>query len=62
MENLTRTLEAIARDAAAHICLYELDCTVSIVAQPASIGILLATSSSLLRKVSTTCEIEAELL
>ena len=35
--NLTRTLEAIARDAAAHNCLYELDCSLSSVAQPASI-------------------------
>ena len=60
--NSTRTLEAIARDAAARNCLYQLDCSVSIVAQPASIENLSATSSSLFRKFSTTCEREAELL
>ena len=60
--SLTRTLEAIARDAVAHNCLFELDCSVNSVAQPASIEKLSATSSSLVRKVSTTCEREAELL
>ena len=60
--NLARTLEAIARDAAAHNCLHELDCSVSRVVQPASVEKLSATSSLLFRKVSTTCEREAELL
>ena len=58
---MTRTLEAIARDAAAHNCLYQLDCSVSIVAQPAIIENLSATSSSRFRKVSTACDKEAEL-
>ena len=60
--NLARTLEALARDAAAHNCLHELDCSVSRVVQPASVEKLSATSSLLFRKVSTTCEREAELL
>ena len=54
--NLTRTLEAIARDAAARICLVVLDCSVTSVAQSASIEQLPATSSSLVRKVSRTCD------
>ena len=58
--NLTRTLEAIARDAAAHNCLKGLDCSVSIVAQPASIEKLSDTSSSLVRKINRTCEKEAQ--
>jgi len=60
--NLTRTLEAIARDAAAHNCLHESDCAMSRVAQPASIEELATTSSLLFRKVSTTCEINCELM
>ena len=60
--NLTRMLEAIARDAAAYNCLHELDCSVSSVVQPASIEQLAATSSLLFRKVSTACERETELL
>ena len=60
--NLTRTLDAIARDAAAHNCLHESDCSVSRVAQPASIEELTTTSSLLFRKVSTTCEINDELI
>ena len=60
--NLARTLEAIARGAAAHNCLHEVDCSVSSVVQPASIEQLSATSSLLFRKVSTTCEREAELI
>ena len=59
--NLTHNLEAIVRDAAAHNCLYELDCSVSSVAQPASLEKLSATSSSLFRKVSRTCERKAEI-
>ena len=54
--NLTRTLEAIARDAAAHNCLHGSDCSMSRVAQPANIGELTTTSSLLFRKVSTTWE------
>ena len=54
--NLTRMLEAIARDVTDYNCLHELDCSVSNVAQPASIEQLTATSSLLLRNVSTTCE------
>ena len=60
--NLTRTLEAIARDAAAHNCLHESDCSVSRVVQPASIEELTTTSSLLFRKVSTTRERDAELI
>ena len=60
--NLTRTLEAIARDVAAHNCLHELDCSVSRVVQPASTEKRSATSSLLFRKVSTTCGREAKLL
>ena len=60
--NLARTLEAIASGAAAHNCLHGLDCSVSRVVQPASVEKLYATSSLLFRKVSTTCEREAELL
>jgi len=60
--NVTRMLEAIARDAAAYNCLHELNCSVSSVVQPASIENLTATSSLLFRKVRTTCRREAELL
>ena len=62
LKSLTCTLEAIARDAAAHNCRSASDCRVTSVAQPASIENPSATSSSLFRKVSTTCEREAELL
>ena len=57
--NLTRTLEAIARDAAAHNCRSASDCRVTSVAQPASIEKLSDTSSSLVRKINRTCEKEA---
>ena len=60
--NLARTLEAIARGAAAYNCLHELDCSVSSVVQPANIEKLTATSSLLFRKISTTCERDAELI
>ena len=60
--NLTRMLEAIARDAAANNCLHELDLSLSSVVQPASIEKLTATALLLLRKVNTACEREAELL
>ena len=60
--NLTRTLEAIARDAASHNCLHESDCSVSRVAQPASNEELTTTSSLLFWKVSTTCNINDELI
>ena len=59
---MTRTLETIARGAAAHNCLHGLDCSVNRVVQPASVEKLYATSSLIFRKVSTTCEREAELL
>ena len=51
--NLTRTLEAIARDAASHNCLHESDCPVSRVAQSASTEELATTSSLLFWKIST---------
>ena len=60
--NLTRTLEAIARDAAAHNCLHESDCSVSRVVQPASIEELPTTSLLLFRNINTTCERDAELI
>ncbi len=55
-------LEVITRDAAAYNCLHELDCSLRSVVQPASIEKLIATSSLLFRKVSTTCKREVELL
>ena len=60
--NLTRMLEAIARDAAANNCLHELDLSLSSVVQPASIEKLTATAALLARKVRTTCKKEAEFL
>ena len=58
--NLTRMLEAIARDAAANNCLHELDLSLSSVVQPASIEELTASASLLFRNVSTACEHEAD--
>ena len=60
--NLTRMLEAIARDAAANNCLHESDLSLSSVVQPASIEKLSATAALLGRKVMTTCKKEAEFL
>ena len=60
--NLTRMLEAIARDAAAYNCIHELDCSLGNVVQPASIEKLTATTSLLFRKIRLTCDREAELL
>ena len=57
-KSLTCTLEAIARDAAAHNCRSASDCRVTSVAQPASIEKLSDTSSSLVRKINRTCEKE----
>ena len=59
-KSLTCTLEAIARDAAAHNCRSASDCRVTSVAQPASIEKLSDTSSSLVRKINRTCENEAQ--
>ena len=60
LKSLTCTLEAIARDAAAHNCRSASDCRVTSVAQPASIEKLSDTSSSLVRKINRTCEKEAQ--
>ena len=60
--NLTRTMEGVARDAAAHNCLHELDCSVISVVQHASIEQPNATRSLRFRTIGTTCEREVELL
>ena len=60
--NLTRMLEAIARDAAANNCLHELNLSLSSVVQPASIEKLTATAALLVRKFRTTCKKEAGFL
>ena len=52
--NLTRVLEAIARDAAANNCFHELNFSLSSVVPPASIEKLTATAALLARKVRTT--------
>ena len=60
--NLTRMLEAIARDAAANNCLHELNLSLSSVVQPASIEKLTATAALLVRKFRTPCKKRSRIL
>ena len=60
--NMTRILEAIARDVASYNCYHELDSSLRSVVQPASVENLSGTSALLFRKVSTSSQKEAELL
>ena len=55
--NMTRILEAIARDVAAHNCYHELDSSLRSVVQPASVEHIPGTSALLLRKVRETRQI-----